>query len=127
MKEIKFKVWDKVNKEWLVYKKWQIGWQGDKRLMAWVYVSQDNNAFNELQYCIDNKNFVVVQFLKIHKGVEIYEGDVLLVGHNETKYTVKWYRTYCGYNLGWISSQKIEKIGNIYVNPGLSINFKINN
>ena len=113
MREIKFKVWDKVNKEWLVYKKWHIGWQGDKKLMAWVYVSQDNSAFNELQYCIDNKNFSVVQFVKTHRGVNIYEGDILLYGMYKLRHTVKWKTTFCGYDIAWIFQQKIEVTGNI--------------
>ncbi len=113
MREIKFKVWDKINKEWLVYKKWQIGWQGEKKLMAWVYVSQDNSAFNELQYCIDNKNFIVVQFLKIYRGVEVYEGDILLYGRDKHRHVVKWYTTFCGYELGWLFTKKIEVTGNI--------------
>ena len=113
MREIKFKVWDKVNKEWLVYKKWQIGWQGDKKLMAWVYVSQDNSAFNELQYCIDNKNFDVVPFVKTVRGIDVYENDILLYGRNKFRHTVTWKKTYCGYDIAWIFQQKIENLGNV--------------
>ena len=119
MKELKFKVWDKVNKEWLVYKKWQIGWQGVKKLIAWVYVSQDNIAFNELQYCINNKNFIVVQFVKTHKGIDIYDGDILLYGRYKLRHTVVWKKTTCGYDLGWILTQTIEVAGNICENKEL--------
>ena len=138
MREIKFKIWDKVNKEWLEYKERVIGWQAPfvKELIplkAWVYGSKDGTAFNTLQYCIDSEDFEVVQSagLKDKQGKEIYEGDVVggwvydydgpfEVFFNEGAFSLKatieddgYYP--CLYNL----ESSLEIIGDIYENPEL--------
>ena len=81
----KFRVWDKVNKKWLVYKKRIVGWQYPvdsltKPFDIWVFESQDEQAFNELQYCIDNPNFEVTQYTGLkdkNELQEVYEGDII--------------------------------------------------
>ena len=80
----KFKVWNNVNKEWLKYKKWHIGWQYplDKpatAVKAYMYVSANNKEYNELQFCIDSPNFNVVEFTGLQdcKGKDIFEGAII--------------------------------------------------
>ena len=71
---LKFRVWDKINKEWLIYKDCNVGWllgmTGQKTLaddpprpnIMKMYCSPDGSTFNDLQFCIDSDDFEVVQY-----------------------------------------------------------------
>lgn len=137
MREVKFRAWDKINKEWLVYKQKTVAWQHPIYKEAipfkvWMYFSQDGKAFSELQYCIDSEDFEVVQFtgLKDSKGNEIYEGDIVslcIYDNNSEIFIIEWVNSgfrFCdkaqsGYPMDIHGVHDIEIIGNIYENPEL--------
>ena len=76
-REIKFRVWDKINKEWLLYEDYE-----DK---GYVFVSRNRGAASSLQHCLDNPDmFAVMQYtgLKDKDGVEAY-ADVLIKAVDE--------------------------------------------
>ena len=91
MRDLKFRVWDKINKEWLIYKDCNVGWlagmTGQKTLaddpprpnMMKMYCSPDGSTFNDLQFCIDSDDFEVVQYIgrKDKNGIEVFEGDLV--------------------------------------------------
>ncbi len=70
-REIKFRIWDIPNQEWLKYKYLE---------GTWKYEHEESGASSSLQHCLDNPiDFIVVQFtgLKDKNLVEIYEGDII--------------------------------------------------
>jgi len=136
MGAIKHKVWDKINREWLIYKKHPVGWHcpldKDSYLVdMWMYVSPDGVAFNELQHCIDSEHFEVVQYtgLKDKNGKEIFEGDIvgtgMRMGSDDYEVRFGWQgweihseNDMATFNLCQESSI-IEIIGNVYENSDL--------
>ncbi len=119
----KFKVWDKVLKQWLVYKphpKWSVH----------LYYTQDGSNNSELQWCIDSDDFEVVQYtgLKDKNGVEIFESDKLTWdGWTRIVFWSEEKAAFCLTNniddyvflLSEIMDSRPEIIGNIYENPEL--------
>lgn len=128
MREIKFRAWDKKNKEWIA--------NGD---VMDLYYSASVNCF-----MFDNDNYdlckdiVFVQFtgLKDKNGKEIYEGDIVLQWDGiKGEITFEKYVTDNGANedmLGWVlstpeknyafdpqTSTAYEIIGNVWENPEL--------
>ena len=106
MREIKFRVWDKVNKRWI--KQFNID-------LLSINVSELPNI--ELMQCTGLKD--------INKK-EIYEGDIISFGDNKgvvfykhAKFKVKYryYNCYCFDALSDVLYfNKVEVIGNIYEN-----------
>ena len=127
MREIRFRVWDNVHKEWLIYKEWHVGWQCPldkpaKAIRLHMYVSKDGLAFNELQFCIDSPNFDVVEFTGLQdcKGKDIFESDMLKWNNSETVYPIT-VDDFHGYRFMWhkdtltkAHAENGEIIGNIY-------------
>ena len=136
---IKFRVWDKENKEWLRYVYRQIGWHYPgvtteaKPLMGWVYESSGGGAWSDLQFLIDSEHFEVCQNVGLNckkrgKKRGVYEGDIFQVGtkrkwekgegergivewHKElTKFGLSFYSIYGGEGYTGKSSHLIEYI-----------------
>jgi len=110
MREIKFRVWDKIL----------------KRMLSWEWVH--DNFFSRI---FDYPNMIPVQFtgLKDKNGKEIYEGDIvrhpiysknLSIIWHDGKYVSMFVASYDGkHGLETIALTVCEVIGNIYENPEL--------
>ena len=148
-REIKFRAWDKVNKEWLEYRKHPVGWlhgvgtsidgSGPVLHEMHVFVSPNGAAFSELQYCLDNpEHFAVMQYagLKDVDGKEVYEADIVQQVDNDVTGPPR----VIGFWDGWFNlmpidwdfktfpkstgfiNHHIKVIGNIYETPELLVN-----
>ena len=134
-REIKFRVWDKVNKKMV-----SSAISSDK-----LYMSLAGKLFNGLNGEDFTKDFILMQYtgLKDKKGKEIYEGDIVRATktYQGTKPSypiigeVHWYK-WDGWRIWWmpapdeeleysldlgtaLSYMEPEVIGNIYENPEL--------
>ena len=110
MREIKFRAWDKVNKEMLIG-------EGHGQPLAELTI-------NALRYPED---YIFMQYtgLKAKNGKEIYEGDIVhfrTIGGNRMTYLVYWSDAKTGFKptrLTQNNQTEIEVVGNIYENEGL--------
>ena len=84
MKEVKHRVWDKVNSEWLEYTCRTVGWLShpvDRPSIpekTWVYKSPNGWGFSDFQWCLDHpEDFGVDQYIgfKDDFGEEVYSED----------------------------------------------------
>jgi hypothetical protein len=115
MREIKFRAWDKIDKK--MREVIQILWgsiHNPYPMSVDFYDTQKPRLFQDV---------VLMQYtgLKDKNGKEIYEGDVLPNGHDDTLKVIKYSPNH-GFlgNLpeGW-NSNEYEVIGNIYENKDL--------
>ena len=107
MREIKFRAWDEVLEEFVLWKKF-------KEYYNWAIF--ENDKVKVMQYT----------GLKDKNGKEIYEGDMLKVGEWEPKEViwksegiVSYILKHTDYFLGSNEPYEIEIIGNIYENEEL--------
>ena len=132
MREIKFRIWDNLEKDYLNEEDMAINNLNNIFIFE-IYDKNDTDLwYTRLLPDPDNKRYVIEQYtgLKDKNGTEIYEGDVVKVEGDGEIYRVEWIRSGFGleprYNsprypvLGNVElRKKIEVIGNIHENPGL--------
>ncbi len=143
MREIKFRGYNKECNKW-VY------WYLVKRDKDWIIVTDAKAVNNRIAsvefYVVDEKSIWQYTWLKDKNWREIYEGDIVKIinkNWSSPAYGVgclvvisyfcrKWW-TYCWFwYAGWLSltynkAKWLEIVGNIYENPKLLKDNKINN
>jgi len=131
MREIKFRAWDKINKE--LHEVWAVNWDE-----GYVYLEDEENkypeSFSSGTYRLDDNDVILMQStsLKDKNGKKIYEGDVIswkFWSHIEPQISIVEFDEECGgfYPFTSLKSnsedyrteETIEIIGNIYENPDL--------
>lgn len=117
MREIKFRAWDKLNKEMFNVE---------------IIDFQERKLYKDsVSYCkFENIELMQCTGLKDMRGKEIYEGDILLDGNNKKPYKVIFengsfraefegdFEEY-SFDLIDVVAQGCEVVGNIYENPEL--------
>lgn len=146
MREIKFRVWDKIEKEMMLPAVWEENYVGggDKKIGLYIYRSkEDPRQHSSLDWVLRHPEyFEVEQYAGIKDkkrtkeypdGQEIYKGDKIKSGNGriwEVRVGEYKYAGNSGYVTGWYgysedgpcylplqSSQNMEIIGNIHQNP----------
>jgi uncharacterized phage protein (TIGR01671 family) len=116
MRELKFRVWDKLEKRMITPDQ---GYQGQ-------YVLTLDGKFHNLQNGSGGDDYIVLPYtgLKDKNGKEIYEGDILSMYEYDCSIPVKWgdFRETCCNNpstVGYMvfaETELSEVIGNIFEN-----------
>lgn len=124
MREIKFRCWDKENKEMLEVQKLDYADSYDGQPM--VRTTMYNDYF-------DTEDMILMQYTGLHdkNGTEIYEGDVVKIDCPTMKMTgeIKYSEMSAMFYIYdviedieetlWYQKEEYEVIGNIYENPEL--------
>ena len=141
MREIKFRVWDKVDKEMMSPAKWEENYVGggNKKIGLYIYRSRkDPKQHSSLDWVLRHpESFEVMQFTGLHdkNGKEIYEGDICLAALPKERFPVEviWHDDKAGFLFQWDDAtyesgkdemeidlfRDIEVIGNVHDNPEL--------
>lgn len=118
-REIKFRAWDKIEKEFIDFCKLTFN-------ENWVFLEEEYQPNHFAEYSFHKDDIELLQFtgLKDKNGVEIYEGDFIEC-INEEIYTIEWHNNLCCF-VGYMEDREyemfdyvlkakyIEVIGNIY-------------
>lgn len=123
MREVEYKVWDKVLKRFLPVA--CLYYDGNSKFTG-VFTGEETEGEWTV---VGNEHLELVQFtgLKDKKGINIYEGDVYRMGYYsamwrknlETVQVVVWNENETSFGLRKKDCNNIEVIGNIYENPEL--------
>lgn len=137
-REIKFRTWDRQNKEFAEWTNRDPFFDTSHgKIFFWERVQKEDGSYDGDIILQDyGDRFVLQQYtgLKDSKGVEIYEGDIVDCKYDdekviaEIKYSEESAAFLCGENAlwqGWLG--KAEVIGNIFENPELIKNHDNNN
>ena len=127
MREIKFRVWDIPEKEYLKREKVVVGNSQKRESYIYIWRSSVDSSSNTLEWMMDDPEcYIVEQYTGLHdkSGREIYEGDLILIGAVFTQ--IKYRNETAAFELmqkhGPIVlsnkySGEYEIIGNIHENP----------
>jgi len=114
MKQIKFRIWDKLAKSF----KWSLG-EGEKRLAFKIKADISEGHFEITDY--ESADIEMFSGLFDRDGGEIYDGDILAVGPSKTK--GDWLFSFSALE-NWCDDESPKKfygdlriIGNIHENP----------
>jgi uncharacterized phage protein (TIGR01671 family) len=120
MREIKFRAWDKLNKEMV----FDLA-LGQRQGRQWTILESQKRTCD---YCdADSIDFDYMQYtgLKDKSGKEIYEGDIIeymalfVHGPRLVHEEIKWNRDYASFSIVPENIKVSKVVGNIYENPDL--------
>lgn len=115
MRKIKFRAWDKKNKEIVDESNLAVALDGSK----W-WLNYGDSKPTKMQ---NVDRFIIMQYTGLldKSGKEIYEGDILRNGDGVELWLVEWVAKdiHCGWSIDLSDTWYLEVIGNIYENPEL--------